>query len=377
MKFVFLTNQASYHQMHFARAMVAELGKANFRIVFEKSTSAARAEMGWVDDYTEPYIIRFSESDKARAECVDWINSADVVIQGRFPIKYVKSRIKRGSLTFAAQERFWKKPASWKRKISRFAHLYKNYYSVNKSNYHFLAIGAFAAQDLNELGMFKNRSWRYGYFIDCPKSISVEKTGQLKLLWCARFSEVKQPHKALEILQGLKKGGMPVSLTMIGDGDLRSKIEARVTQMGLQNDVTFTGWQTQDEVFEHMAQTDLFLMTSHYGEGWGLVVNEALSHGCGVMANELLGSARSLVKHGESGVLYHDEDLSDALALLLNVGVTGIRQWGANGHRNMNKHWSAAEAAKRTIGLSQALLSHNAEAKSLYQDGVCSLIETP
>lgn len=374
MKFVFLTNQASYHQMHFARAMAAELGDANFRIVFEKGTSAARAEMGWVDDYTEPYIIRFSESDTAKGECLDWIDKADVVIQGRFPIKYVKRRIRDGKLTFACQERLWKKPPSWKRKISRLPHLYKNYYSVDKPNYHLLAIGAFAAQDLNSLGVFRGRSWRYGYFIDCPDLTRIEKAQELTLLWCARFSEVKQPHKALEILQGLKKGGMSVSLTMIGDGDLRPQIEANAVQMDLQNDITFTGWQTQQEVFDHMINADLFLMTSHHGEGWGLVVNEALSHGCGVLANEQLGSARSLIKHGESGLLYRDESLLDVLDALLVTGLSGIREFGANGHRAMSGGWSAAQAARRTIGLSQALLDEDSSVRLLYQDGVCGAI---
>lgn len=374
MKFVFLTNQASYHQMHFARAMAAELGDANFRIVFEKGTSAARAEMGWVDDYTEPYIIRFSESDAAKGECLDWIDKADVVIQGRFPIKYVKRRIRDGKLTFACQERLWKKPPSWKRKISRLPHLYKNYYSVDKPNYHLLAIGAFAAQDLNSLGVFRGRSWRYGYFIDCPDLTRIEKAQELTLLWCARFSEVKQPHKALEILQGLKKGGMSVSLTMIGDGDLRPQIEANAVQMDLQNDITFTGWQTQQEVFDHMINADLFLMTSHHGEGWGLVVNEALSHGCGVLANEQLGSARSLIKHGESGLLYRDESLLDVLDALLVTGLSGIREFGANGHRAMSGGWSAAQAARRTIGLSQALLDEDSSVRLLYQDGVCGAI---
>jgi len=161
MKFIFLTNQASYYQMHFARAMVAELGEDNFRIAFKHDTSADRTEMGWKDEYSERYVLRFYEAD-SKAECLKWVDQADVVIQGRFPIKYLRNRIKDGKLTFAAQERLWKKPPSWTRKISRLAHLFKNYYSVNKPNYHLLAIGAYAARDLNNLGVFINRSWRYG-----------------------------------------------------------------------------------------------------------------------------------------------------------------------------------------------------------------------
>ena len=130
------------------------------------------------------------------------------MIQGRFPIKYVKSRIDAGKLTFACQERLWKKRPTLGRKLSRLGHFYKNYISVNKPNYHFLAIGNYAAKDLNDMGFFKSRSWQYGYFIDAPDYQAREGSAHLSLLWCARFSEVKQPSTALDIVSGLKDKGL-------------------------------------------------------------------------------------------------------------------------------------------------------------------------
>lgn len=377
MKYLFLTNQASYHQMHFARAMAAELGVDNFRIVFEKGTSAARAEMGWKDDYTEPYIIRFAESDTAKAECHQWIADADVVIQGRFPIKHVRQRIYNGKLTFACQERLWKKPPTWYRKISRLPHLYKNYYSVNKPNYHFLAIGAYAAKDLNDLGVFKGRSWKYGYFIDCPSLQAKARGNGLHLLWCARFSEVKQPYRALEILQALNKAGLAAKLTMIGDGELRPGVEQQVERMGLAHAVSLTGWQTQEQVFEFMDKADLFLMTSDQGEGWGLVVNEALSHGCGVVANRQLGAAQWLIKESKTGFLYDDDDLQGLIQKLVSSGVEGLRKFGPEAHRAMHENWSATRAAQRTIALSGELMrSELSQARELFSSGVCSSIDS-
>lgn len=375
MKVVFLTNQASYHQVHFARAMAIELGTENFRIIFHKGTSASRAEMGWKDDYDEPFILRYSESDQVSDECLEWIEEADVVIQGRFPIKYVRARINAGKLTFACQERLWKKPPSWKRKISRAIHLYKNYYSVDKPNYHFLAIGANAAKDLNDMGVFVGRSWRFGYFIDCPKPVDKPKSEVLKLLWCARFSKVKQPLKALDILSGLSAQGIEAHLTMIGDGDLREQTELAAKDFGLSGMVTFEGWQTQQEVFNSMLLSDLFLMTSDHGEGWGLVVNEALSHGCGVVANAELGSAQWLVKHGQNGLLYHDRDLPSVINELVEMGPSGIRNLGVVAHPSIRDNWSATVAASRTIALSKELLQGGVEsASALHSAGLCSLI---
>jgi len=353
--------------------MVAELGADNFRIVFQKPTSAARAEMGWQDNYSEDYILRYWQSS---AEVLNWINQADVVIQGRFPTSLVKARIKRGQLTFACQERLWKKPPTLLRKISRLGHFYKNYISVNRSNYHFLAIGQFAAQDLNDLGFFKGRSWRFGYFIDLPDYQERELDNRIRLLWCARMSEVKQPQRALDILSNLLKNGRDVHLTMIGDGELRKSVEARIAAYNLSAHVSLLGWQSQRQVFEHMHASDLFLMTSNQGEGWGLVVNEALSHGCAVIANEALGSAKYLIKNDVSGVLYSDDHMPDLYKRLADKDASSIKAMGDAAYQSMQEMWSAELAAQRTIELSRALLLGDiAQAKSLYHQGPCSFID--
>ena len=119
MKFAFLTNQPSYYQMHFARAMVKELGEQNFRIVFYKDTTADRKEMGWIDEYQERYIIRYAATNTEKQRAHKWIEQADVVIQGRFPVNLIKHRIRAGKLTFAAQERLWKRPPTFLRKKSK------------------------------------------------------------------------------------------------------------------------------------------------------------------------------------------------------------------------------------------------------------------
>lgn len=378
MKIVLLTNIASHHQMDFARAMAKLLGVDNFRIVFQKPVYKERIEMGWSDDsgFNEPFIIRFWKSDKTKMEALRWIDQADVVIQGAFPIRYVRERIKQGKLTFAKQERFWKKPPSLRRRITRFPRLYKNYYSVaNRENYHFLAIGAWAAQDLNRLGVFEGRSWKFGYFMDTPEyRVKKQRCDAISLLWCASFLPFKQPHQALEIARGLRQRGMEVHLTMIGDGSLRPSIEQRIGQSGAGDYVTLTGWQNQDEVRRRMLDSDLFLMTSDRGEGWGMVVNEALGCGCCVIANHRIGAAPWLVEHGKSGLLYCDEALDE---LLDEIGATGrerLLDMGRLGHQRMMDEWSARVAAGRVIDLSAKLLDGDMEsARRLFRDGPCSM----
>ena len=378
MKIAYLTNMAAYHQVEFARAMATELSESDFRLVFHRPIRPGRAEMGWKDDYPDAFIIRYYQSEAERHEAEEWIRDADVVIQGRFPVRYVKERIRQGKLTFAHQERLWKKPSSGAQLVSRIPHLYRNYYSVRQANYHFLSIGPYAAQDLNALGIFRGRSWRFGYSIGCPDYRPREDHGSIRLLWCARLLEVKQPLRALDILEGLRARRVDAHLTMVGDGLLRQQVEQATRKRNLLESVTMTGWQSVPDIARHMQSSDLFLMTSHRGEGWGLVVNEAMSHGCGVMANDQSGAAAWLVESGRTGILYRDGELNEALDRLAQLDRKDILSFGRASHESMRDCWSARIAAQRFIRLSRHLLEGEVrKARQLYDSGPCSHIGYP
>jgi glycosyltransferase involved in cell wall biosynthesis len=69
-------------------------------------------------------------------------------------------------------------------------------------------------------------------------------------------------------------------LIIVGDGPLRSKLESLVTELGLQNDVLFTGQQPQ--ALDFIARSHCFVMSSDY-EGQPMVITEALSVGVPVL----------------------------------------------------------------------------------------------
>ena len=211
--------------------------------------------------------------------------------------------------------------------------------------------------------------------MDTPENrVKKYQRDSVSLLWCARFIGVKQPYKALEIARSLRERGMAVNLTMIGDGDLRSSIEQAVSQSGASGYVTLTGWQNQDEVRQYMSDSDIFLMTSHRGEGWGMVVNEALGCGCCVIANRELGAAPWLVEHRKSGFLYDDESLNELLDEVVATDRDRLLDMGRLGQQRMVDEWSARVAAERMIELSAKLLDGDVEAaKFLFKEGPCSV----
>lgn len=372
MKLVLLTNMPSYHQMQLGQALAAELGEDAFRLVFESPPSVSRQEMGWSDTFSESYLLRCWHQSQ-QAEIINWIEQADVLVVGRFfhfP-EQIKRRIKRGKLTFSYEERFWKRPKTLLRTIARLPRIYKRYWSKQHKNHHLLAAGAYVAPDLQSLGCFKQRSWKFGYFIEPSSFIKPNTASQrIELLWCARFSPVKQPEVAVSIVQYLHNRCMDCHLTMIGDGELKQKTEAKVAELGLQAVVTFTGWQASDKVMEAMLSADIFLLTSAFGEGWGLVVNEAMSCGCVVIANQAIGSVPWLINNHKTGFSYQSEDeLNNLLSQLQQLTKDELREIGKNAQQYLNRYWSTTAAAANLVKLSQSLLDQQSVQ---IQSGPCS-----
>jgi len=86
---------------------------------------------------------------------------------------------------------------------------------------------------------------------------------------------------------------------LIGDGPLRSTVEAAVRAAGLDGCCTLTG--ERDDVHELLGSADLFWLTSEW-EGLPNGVIEALACGLPVVATDVGGTAE-LLRDGEQGFL--------------------------------------------------------------------------
>lgn len=374
MRLLLLTNMPSYHQVQLGAAFATALGEDNFRLVFHKPTSIDREEMGWADHYRANYILRYWESEEAQHQTRQWIEAADVVVQGRFPVNFLRRRIADGKLTYCYQERFWKRKFSALRLLGRLPRLCRDYWSVNRNNYHLLAAGAYVASDLNPLGLFRHRSWKYGYFINPPRAAARDAASStISLLWCARFSAVKQPRLALEIMRGLMDEDVDCHLTMIGDGELKSATAGQIAALGLEEHVQLAGWQSETQVAKAMQVADALLMTSDFGEGWALVVNEAMANGCAVVATRTVGSAPWLIRHRKTGLLFDRHSVGELITQLQEQGRSGMLAMGERARAYHQQTWCAQVAAQRLVHLSGRLLQgDDGAAAQLYADGPCS-----
>jgi len=122
---------------------------------------------------------------------------------------------------------------------------------------------------------------------------------QLTAIFVARLNPEKDH---LTLLRAMKT--VPdLRLKLVGDGSLRSELEATVAEFGLNNRVEFLGWR--DNVSELLSCADIYVHSTHF-EGFAIAVAEAMAAGLPTVASNVpglswvAGDAALLCKPGDS-----------------------------------------------------------------------------
>ncbi|GAA3780036.1 glycosyltransferase family 4 protein [Streptomyces chiangmaiensis] len=111
----------------------------------------------------------------------------------------------------------------------------------------------------------------------------------LKLLYVGRLSAQKNVARLLQAMSMVRGA---VQLRVVGDGELRTGLEAQSDQLGLEN-VEFSGGLLGEELVKAYADADAFVLASDK-EGMPLVVLEAMAAALPVVATDVPGT-RELV----------------------------------------------------------------------------------
>lgn len=111
--------------------------------------------------------------------------------------------------------------------------------------------------------------------------------GQTKIydvVWTGRVHAQKGIEDLLSTLQRFARELPDFKAMLIGK--VKERLEPRIRELGLERQVEFSGYVSEDEKFRLLKCSRLFLMPSHY-ESWGIVIGEALACGIPVLAYRL------------------------------------------------------------------------------------------
>ena len=370
MKIVMVSNYLNHHQLPLCEAFL-RLG-AEFSFISTEPLAEYRSRMGYRDlNRSCDFVINAYDSPQEMEKAETACRACNVLILGGYEPHY-RWRIKQDCLVFVYSERLFKSRAGSLKNFLRLCkYLSRGHYSAEAW---LLCSGAYTARDYRLLGQYVGRAYKWGYFPEV-KSYRIEQLLAGKepgtLLWVGRFLDWKHPEIAIAMAERLQRDGIPFSLSMIGDGEMREELEALVSEKNLGKSVRFLGTMPPDEVRTQMERATVHLFTSDRGEGWGAVLNESMNSGCLVIANDEIGSAPYLIEDGVNGLLYHQGNTEQLYRRLRDVleNPDAYRPLAQAAYETIRREWNADVAAERLLMLAEA---RAAGRDTPFAGGICS-----
>ncbi len=294
MKIVFVSNFLNHHQIPFCNEMAKKVDEFHFIATDNGSNQGYQTTQ--VRDYVIDYRV---DKDRAEREII----SADAVIFGACPDSLVEMRMKENRLSFIYSERIFKKGV-WRCLVPKNLKMLKQRYLNHKNkNLYVLAASAFLPYDLSIFGFDTGKIFKWGYFPDCEIHSDSKKEPNT-ILYTGRLLKLKHVETVIETANLLKHDGIKFKVTIVGDGPEKERLIGLKHKYALDDCVEFLGSKTHKEVLEIMQNNSIYMFTSDFNEGWGAVLNEAMSNSCAVVASSAIGSVPFLITHNKNGMIY-------------------------------------------------------------------------
>lgn len=170
-------------------------------------------------------------------------------------------------------------------------------------------------EELLELG------FRQGMVVAVPNGVEEryvpggQRTPYPSVVAVGRLAPVKRQDALVEAAVEARRRVPDLQVTLVGEGPLRSALEAAVTRHDAHDWITLAGRVDEAELVR-LYQRSWLVASASIAEGWGLSLTEAAACGTPAVATDIRGH-RSSVVDGSTGVLVPVEGLGAAMADLL------------------------------------------------------------
>jgi glycosyltransferase involved in cell wall biosynthesis len=418
-KILIYTSVISPHLLPFAMALASRIGEENLHYVYSKPLREERKKLGWADFEVPKWVVSFLRSEDRPFIC-KLIQEADVLLI-TLPEKWVIDVFLRRSKPVLYMSERWLKPPIGVLRLCHPWFLIKSMRFrkwIQHPKFWYLPIGIHAACDIIRVnGAVSLRLWNlfwppavkaeeqaplskicvqtafkslgkavcdsdrlsenmmlWGYFVEHSHAVREKDarvsrykicnpidSNRIRLVWCGRMLAWKRVGTIIEAVSLLEEKGCNIELHLVGSGTEKGPLKALSADLLKKSRVVFHGAVSLAKVREHLRVADIFVLPSSGYEGWGAVVNEAMSEGCCVIVTHEAGAA-SMIRTGENGLLFHSgntNELADLLFSLIKQPVM-IRKMGNQAAIDVRDMWSAGAAAGRIIDFLNEVLHDNA-----------------
>ena len=366
MTLTFVTNFVHHHQLPLADEFFGLIGD-NYRYIATSRLPEWLIKGGYDPSLERPYIIRTYLSDDDMKEARNLIDNSDVVIYGAAPDEWVYERKRNNKVTFHFSER-------WLRKINLHAispralyNIYRNYFKFRNKRTYMLCASAYTAQDVHRYGCFPQKCFKWGYITKVDESFKVEDLKRVastpeitQIMWCARFLKLKHPELPVLLAARMKINGYRFSIDMFGSGEELENTKNLISQYGVEDCVNLCGNRPNEDILKEMRKHEIFLFTSDRNEGWGAVLNEAMSNGCVPVASDEIGSVPYLIKSGYNGLVFKSRNLKSLYKNVTQLidNPDKLMEMSKAAVYTMQNVWSPMVAAENFLDLANHVINN-------------------
>jgi alpha-1,3-mannosyltransferase len=138
-----------------------------------------------------------------------------------------------------------------------------------------------------------------------------------RLVTVGRLSANKNMERLLQVFAAAYSQRPDLTLTVVGDGDLRPALEAQAQALKVEGAIQWLGTVNDGRLREALASAQLFVSATRY-EGFGLALLEAMAAGVIPVVNDI-EAFRTVVAQGQNGFLADYAEVNKAAQCWLEV----------------------------------------------------------
>lgn len=281
-------------------------------LVVEQQISTERIKQGWkIPNMGNAKVIVVNNDKevfsflKSNTDCIHFFSGFT-----SYPLIKIafKEIIKTNKVNIIAESAI---QMGWKKHFRFF--IYKYYfYKYDKSINFIFAMGDIGVNWYNSIGFSQEKLINFQYFTELPEAVIYERNNdKFQLLFIGQLIKRKGVDNLLTAISSLKN--KKFHLTIIGDGILKKDLLRIVKLNNLENNITFKGNLDNKEAMLFINNiADCLILPSRF-DGWGAVVNEALSRGVQAIVSDKCGACKMIINNN-FGKVYSESSISDLVS---------------------------------------------------------------
>lgn len=363
MNVIFISNYLNYHQTQLWDSFVQNKDVGFVFLELEPEYSVIKSQEN------RSYCIQLK--DVERLDIKDYLGTFDIIIIGNCKNKRILSSLPTDKVVFHCSEHYWKKintPLSLLKRICRMIELRKRYKRLKQLN--ILATSSRLKRELDKNSVKYANCFKFAYFPPTNKIANNEtERKNKKMVFIGRAIYWKRPEYSFFALKEFNKIDFGWTLDVFSEGKYLNNMKFKAKNNPY---VNFYPFVSHDEVLKKFQESEVFIFSSNREEGWGAVLNEALSCGTIVFASSDAGATNYLIKDGFNGFTFKTKkELKRKIALYLKMSEQKKQQIRLSAFLTIANEWNEKIASERLLLLFRSLLSNNRI--PCYKEGPLSL----